>query len=136
MSRSVYKPEPPAPVESVSLFGCHDGVRRLVTIGAYFGCCMLTVRSCSGCSLLQLIMLHAWWWLCACYLAREINGFVCELINEDAQRAYAKALMDAMISRPIRHLERSRETGELEPVYAPFRERPLIDPEMGVRERV
>ena len=136
------KPEPPTPTESVSLFGVADGWRRLSALAVYFGMCALTVRSCLGCAFWQLCMLHVWWFLGAQLVASGLNGIVCELVDAAKQSAFAKEqarhaaeLLAAMQKQPIRALERSKETGKLEPVYAPLRERPLIDKEMGVRVR-
>jgi len=135
MAYSTDKPEPPAKTESVSVFGLDNGVWRLAFLGSYFGACALTLPSTVGCSLGQLFMLHSWWFLFACYMAKSANGLVCELVDEEKQRAHARALTAWMTSRPIRFLERKHPDGELEPVYAPERARPLLDPEMGVRIR-
>jgi hypothetical protein len=136
------RPEPPKPTEHVSLFGVANGVWRFAFLGFYFFACGITLPSCRGCSLGQLLFLHSWWWLCACYFAQEANAFVCELADEaalrahdEALRAYTKVFAEWMGKRPIRSLERKDPDGELEPVYAPVRERPLIDREMGVRVR-
>ena len=136
------KPEPPTPTESVSLFGVADGWRRLSALGGYFGMCALTVRSCLGCDFWQLCMLHVWWFLGAQLVANGLNGIVCELVDAAKQSAFAKEqaryaaeLLAAMQKQPLVRIERNPETGQLEDVRVPLRERPLIDKEMGVRVR-
>lgn len=140
-----YKPEPPtppAPTESVKLFGVHDGARRLGFLAGYFGMCMLTIKSCLGCPFSQLLMLHAWWFVCGCFVARALNEYLSGLANEtqqrsfvEAQRAHARAVIEAMAKQPLLRIERNPATDALEDVRAPLRERPLIDKEMGVRVR-
>lgn len=136
------KPVAPEPVESVPLFGLDNGVWRAAWFFAYVGMVLLAMPASRGACLWQHFMLHAWWWVGAALFANGVNSLVCELVDESRQRAFARAqeayareLLAVMQKQPIRALERSRETGELEPVYAPLRERPLIDKEMGVRVR-
>lgn len=136
------KPVPPEPTKSVSLFGLDNGVWRAAWFFAYVGMVLLALPASRGACLWQHFMLHSWWWVFAALFANGVHGLACELADDAkaaafrrAQERYAAELLAVMQKQPIRALERSKETGELEPVYAPLRERPLIDKEMGVRVR-
>jgi hypothetical protein len=130
------KPEPPAKTENVSVFGMHNGVWRLTFLLTYFGMCTLTIRSCLGCEAWQLAMLHTWWASCAAFLAQAMNELVCELVDEDKQRAYARELVEALARAPkSNRLELDAGTGQYEQVPLAPHERPMIDKDMGVRIR-
>lgn len=136
------KPVAPVPAESVPLFGLDNGVWRAAWFFAYVGMVLLAMPASRGACLWQHFMLHAWWWVGAALFANGINGLACELVDEAAQaefrlaqEAYARELLEAMQKQPLVRIERNPETGELEDVRVPLRERPMIDKEMGVRVR-
>lgn len=142
MTHEADKSELPEPTKSVSLFGLDNGVWRAAWFFAYVGMVLLALPSSRGACWWQHLMLHSWWWFGAALFADSVNGLVCDFVDEArreellrAQGVRARELIAAMQRRPIRALQLSSQTGELEPEYAPPRERPMIDREMGVRVR-